>query len=365
MPRTAVTTALHTFKQTSRWLVGVAGLLLCFGCATQTHAPALKRFHYAQIKMGVQARLVVYAPDEATAERACTAAYQRVSALEDSMSDYRPRSELLQLCARAGSGPVKVSEELFYVLKKARELSEKTDGAFDVTVGPLVQLWRAARKTGKLPSAAALEQAKQLVGWRTLVLDERSGTVNLTKPGMRLDLGGIAKGYAGDQVLAVLKSFGITRALFEAGGDIVVGDPPPGKTGWPIDVENPIGSAGRLKLANCAISTSGDTVQFVEIGGTRYSHVVDPRTGLGLTSHYAATIIAPAGIDSDALSTAACVLGPDAAGPILKAYAARGWIRRVDRPASTTQAAGVAPSNPHIAVDALDRAGEGGLIHQR
>jgi FAD:protein FMN transferase len=329
IPRTAVTTTLHTFKQTSTWLVLLAGTLLSAGCTAQTHPPKLSRYHYAQIKMGVQARLVVYAPDEATAQRACTAAYQRVAALEDSMSDYRQTSELLQLCGQAGTGPVKVSQDLFYVLKKARELSEKSDGAFDVTVGPLVQLWRAARKTGQLPSDEAVERARQLVGWRKAVLDERASTVNLTEPGMRLDLGGIAKGYAGDEAVAVLRSHGITRALFEAGGDIVLGDPPPGEHGWAIDITEGTRSGRTIRLSNCAISTSGDVEQFVIYNGKRYSHVVDPRNGWALTNRVEATVIAQHGIDSDALSTALCVLGNERGAALADEYDAKAYVREV------------------------------------
>jgi len=301
--------------------------LLATGCGQEQ--PRLQRFQYAQIKMGVQARLVVYAPDEPTAQRACTAAYQRVAALEDSMSDYRRDSELLRLCDRAGQGPVHVSNELFFVLQKAQELAEKSDGAFDVTVGPLVQLWRKARKTGQLPSDPELSAARALVGWRLMTLDPAAKTVALAKPGMRLDLGGIAKGYAGDEAIRVLRKNGIHSALFEAGGDIVVSDPPPGAKGWGIEVENPAKGPPILHLANCAISTSGDTVQFVQIGPTHYSHVIDPRTGIALTNRYAATIIAARGIDADALSTAACVMGPSAGMQVVAEYAAQGSIREV------------------------------------
>jgi thiamine biosynthesis lipoprotein len=298
--------------------------VLCAGC---THHAALTRFHYAQVHMGVQVRLVVWAPDEPAAERACRAAYARVAELDQSMSDYRVDSELLRLCGQAGKGPVKVSDDLFYVLQKAQEVSRRSDGAFDVTVGPLVALWRKARKTGKLPDPAELANARELTGWRLIELDWSRKTVNLLNPGMRLDLGGIAKGYAGDEALKVLKTQGINAVLFEAGGDIVVGDAPRGKPGWVVQIKDEEGAARNIDVKNCAVSTSGDTEQFVVIEGRRYSHVVDPRTGLGLSSRIQSTVIARRGIDSDSLSTAVCVMGAEKGRELIRQYGARGYIR--------------------------------------
>ena len=278
--------------------------------------------------MGVRARLVVYAPNELAAARACAAAFARVAALEEVFSDYRPTSELMRLCDRAGGEPVVVSDELFKVLQRAAEVSQRSGGAFDVTVGPLVQLWRAARKSGQLPPRDELDRARQLVGWQRVLLDPAARTVRLTTPGMRLDLGGIAKGYAGDQALAVLREHGITRALFEAGGDIVAGDSPPGAAGWRVEVVDPgEGAMKSLMVANRGASTSGDTEQFVEIEGRRYSHVVDPRTGLGVMDRTMATVVARDGLTSDSLSTAVCVLGNERGEALAKTYAATPYIR--------------------------------------
>lgn len=269
----------------------------------------LQRFEYAQVHMGVRARLVLYAAEESTAIQAATAAYERVAALEQIMSDYRPDSELMQLCDQPAGKWVAVSAELFEVLSYAQKISRETDGAFDVTVGPEVALWRKARKSGALPRDEELAAARALVGWEKIELDSQRRTVRLKMPGMRLDLGGIAKGYAGDCAIAVLRGHGVRRALFEAGGDIVLGDAPPWRSGWSIDTLQPDGSMSRMQLSRCAISTSGDLEQFVVINGRRYSHVVDPRTGVGLTNKILATIIAPRGITTDSLSTVACVLG--------------------------------------------------------
>jgi len=270
--------------------------------------------------MGVRARIVVYAAEEHQARGACKAAFARIAELEQVMSDYRPTSELMRLCARAGGRAVRISTDLMQVLLKAQQLSKRSGGAFDVTVGPLVKLWRTARRAGRLPSKTEIDAARRLVGWRKLHLDAKRSTARLETPGMLLDLGGIAKGYACDQALKTLRSSGIRRALVEMGGDIVLGEPPPGKSGWLIEVPNPSKMPQRYVLANRAISTSGDLEQFVEIGGRRYSHVVDPRTGIGVTNRITATVIAADCTTSDCLSTAVAVLGEEKGRAVAGSY---------------------------------------------
>lgn len=286
------------------------------------NAPSLTRYQYTQLHMGVQVRIVVYAPSQAMAEKACAAAFHRFAQLDEIMSDYRATSELMRLCAKAGGPPVPVSEELFRVLEFAQEVSRRSEGAFDVTVGPMVALWRKARRSRQFPTQEELAQARALVGWQKVKLDAEKRTVQISTPGMRLDLGGIAKGYAGDEAQAVLKRHGITRALVEAGGDIVVSGPPPDKPGWEIQLMATPGdpSPRTLALSNVAISTSGDTEQYVEFGGKRYSHIVDPRTGLGLTDRVVVTVLAPNGITSDSLSTTISVLGAEKGKALAKTY---------------------------------------------
>lgn len=245
------------------------------------------------------------------AEKAARLAFERIAFLEDVMSDYRPTSEVMQLCSKAGGRHVPVSKELLFVLKESTELARRSDGAFDVTIGPLIKLWRESRKSGMLPSKDEIFKAKRLVGWRKIIIDEKAGTVKLAIQGMRIDLGGIAKGYACDEAIKILKQQGIKRALVEMGGDIVIGDPPPKKEGWTIEIANADMENRTMLLSNCAISSSGDAEQFVEIGGVRYSHIVDPRTGVGLTNRIAVTVIAPSGIIADGLATAISVLGEE------------------------------------------------------
>lgn len=282
----------------------------------------LTRFTFTQYHMGIDARIVVYSPDEASAEKACAAAFARIAVLDSIMSDYRKDSELMKLCDGAGGPAVKVSPDLFLVLKHSVEMSRNSGGAFDISVGPLVQLWRAARRSKKLPDPGELRQARDLVGWQRIRLNLRTRTVALTAKGMKLDLGGIAKGFAADEAQKVLRRHGITRALVEMGGDLVMSGPPPGTDGWTIRVPNAGDDQGPadLKFANCAVSTSGDTEQFVEIGGVRYSHVVDPRTGQALTNRVQVTVKAPHGLVSDPLSTALTLVSPKVRAEMMKAY---------------------------------------------
>ena len=273
------------------WLPIVCALL-----AAGPASAADERFEYTQIKMGAPLKLVFYAPDREAANRAAEAAYGHVDELNRIFSDYDPESELSHLSQAAPTPrPVKLSQPLWQVLERSQQLAAQSEGAFDVTVGPYVRLWRRARRTHELPAADRLEQARLAVGYRHLKLDADAHTALLERPRMVLDLGGIAMGYTVDDVLGVLARHGVRRALVDASGDIGLGDPPPGKAGWTIGIAPlaPDAPPSRyVELARRAISTSGDAFQHVDIGGKRYSHIVDPRTGLGLTDSSSVTVIA-------------------------------------------------------------------------
>jgi thiamine biosynthesis lipoprotein len=295
-----------------------AWLFLALAFAASIDAAEPSRFEFEEPHMGTRFRIVLYAADKALAERAAKAAFARVADLNAIMSDYLPSSELTQLgnqFEKEVGPPVPVSPDLFRVLDRSLEISRLSDGAFDVTVRPLVVLWRQARRTQKLPEPDELKAARALVGYQKIELDAKNKTVRLQTPGMRLDLGGIAKGDAADEMLKTLTAHGVKRALVAAGGDIAVGDPPPGAEGWKIDIAPLPGAKEKrvLLLKNAAVSTSGDAEQFVVIDGVRYSHIVDPRTGLGLTGRRSVTVIAPRGIDADSLTKMASILPPDKA----------------------------------------------------
>jgi thiamine biosynthesis lipoprotein len=275
-------------------------------------ARTLARFEYSQPHMGTLVRIVLYAPDAPTADAAAQAAFSRITVLDETLSDYRDSSELIQVSRQSGGGPIEVSDDLFRVLRVAQRVARESDGAFDVTVGPLSVLWRHARRVRELPDAASVAEARARVGRDKLQLDEQRHTVRLTTPAMQLDLGGIAKGFAADEAAAVLTRRGIGAALVAAGGDIVATGPPPGQRGWRVAVASIEGAdrpAGYLNLRDAAVSTSGDAEQFVVLGGVRYSHVFDPRTGAALTGRRSTTVVARDGMTADALDTAVSVMG--------------------------------------------------------
>jgi FAD:protein FMN transferase len=301
-------------------LVGLLLMRVAPAAAQERSDPAedsqsLSRFEFLQIRMAIPVRITLYAPDEATANLASDRAYGRFKQLDRCLSDYDPDSELSVLCREAvPSRPRPVSEDLFRVLSAAEQFSRLSEGAFDVTVGPLTQLWRKARRRRQLPLGDHLRTALEKVGWQHVRLEPHKQSVDLAVAGMKLDLGGIAKGYAADEALRAMADLGVTSALIDAGGDVVAGDPPPAQSSWQIGIaplEDPRGRPDRsLKLANAAVATSGDASQHVEIDGVRYSHIVDPQTGMGLTTLSSVTVIAPDGMTADALASALSVLGP-------------------------------------------------------
>ena len=273
--------------------------------------------------MGVEFEVVLYAHDRATADKALEAAFARIGQLDRIMSDYDADSELSRLSATAPTQePVPLSADLWAVLKHAQSASERSDGAFDVTAGPLTKLWRRARRQKELPTDEQIARAQAATGYQQLELDAEHRTARLLKPEMRLDLGGIAKGYAADEALATIDKLGIKRALVRASGDIAVSGPPPGEKGWKIGIAPLDAEAAPTQfvwLANQAISTSGDARQHLAIGGKRYSHIIDPRTGWGIEGRRSVTVIARRGIESDALATAVSVLEPKSGIQLIEA----------------------------------------------
>lgn len=260
--------------------------------------------------MGTEARIVLFAADSTAAEQAARSAFGRIAQLEQTLSDYRVDSEVSRLCEQAGGDPVPVSAALFALLHRSIDLSRETDGAFDVTAGALTQLWRKARGAGAFPESTAINDARRLGGWRHVVLDSVARTVRLTVAGTRLDFGGIAKGFAADEALAVLRANGVERALVAVGGDIVAGRAPPGEPGWPVTLAHADSVHRRVMLQDNAISTSGDSEQFLEWNGLRSSHVLDPRTGSPLTHRLSVTVSTRRAVDADAFATAVSVLAP-------------------------------------------------------
>jgi len=260
-------------------------------------------------------KITVHAADRGVAERAVAAALAEVERLEKVLSDYDPGSELARLTAAAPTPEaVAVSDDLWRVLAAAEDFRRRSNGAFDISVGPLTNLWRQSRRSGMLPRADKLAAARAVVGDGAIDLVPASRGVRLPRAGSRLDPGGIGMGYAADRALEILAAHGIGSAMIDASGDILVSGPPPGRKGWRIQVAplEPGGAGETITIAHAAVTTSGDAYQAVEIDGVRYSHIVDPRTGLGVVGPAAVTVIAPDATAADALATAASVLGPAA-----------------------------------------------------
>ncbi|MCA9218301.1 MAG: FAD:protein FMN transferase [Planctomycetales bacterium] len=261
--------------------------------------------------MGTKFEIIAYCDDAEKCSRAMDEAFKVVADLDAKLSNYKADSELNRFCAGAPhSQPVPISDDLLDVLRRSQEISEKTNGAFDVTIGQLSKLWRRAQRRKQLPSADRIADALASVGYKTIKLDPERHTASLTVANAQIDLGGIAKGYAINKALGELKKLGIERALVNGGGDVAVGVAPPGRDAWQVQVYD--GSNDRiviLSLANQAVATSGNLYQFVEVDGKTYSHLVDPKTGIGLTTFVSSSVIAPDATSADAWASAIALVG--------------------------------------------------------
>jgi len=273
----------------------------------------LHRYEAVEPHMGTLVRITLYTPGEQAAKDAFRTGFDRIRDLDRILSDYRPDSELNHITRNAVGRAVRVSEDLFTVLAASQDLAAATSGAFDITQGPVVRLWREARKTRQVPEPAALEDAARRGGYRKLHLDAVKRTVMVDTAGMALDVGGIAKGYAASEALKVLGGLGVRSALVAVSGDLAFSEAPPGQRGWRIGVDagdTPVVSVPRmLELTHAAVSTSGGSEQHVDVDGRRYSHIIDPSSRMGLVDDITVTVIARHGLDADALDTAISVLG--------------------------------------------------------
>jgi thiamine biosynthesis lipoprotein len=288
-------------------------LLLCSCEAEEERLYTFKEPH-----MGTEFTLRIYAKQGSVKDLTLLSrrVFDRVAELNQIFSDYLPESEVNDLARAPVGEAIPVSDDLFRIFDLAKQLSEETKGAFDVTAGPLVRLWRMSRKNQKLPTPEQIARAKARTGSDLLDLDPVARTVTKRSGGMLFDLGGIAKGYAADEALSLLKEAGYSRSLVAASGDIVVGDAPPGKAGWRIGIETldvgaPLENLDTVTLVNQAISTSADTRRYFEHEGARYSHIVSTETGLGLTHRIGASVIAPDATTSDSYATAVTILGAE------------------------------------------------------
>lgn len=266
----------------------------------------------SQPLLGTFVTITAFGPDRETLQRAVSDAFEEFRRSDALLSVHRQDSELARLNAAAGRGPVAVSPELAEALKKAQEISLRTGGAFDVTIGPLAQLWGFIWKEHRLPTTEELARVLPLTGHTNLVLFA-DGRVELRKAGMMLDFGGIGKGMAVDRAIEVLERAGVSGAMVKAGGDLRVTGLPPGQESWEVQIEDPAkqGRRAAIELRTGALSTSGSYENFFEVEGQRYSHILDPKSGLPIQGIASCTVLARTCAESDALATAFFVIGTE------------------------------------------------------
>jgi thiamine biosynthesis lipoprotein len=273
----------------------------------------MHRHEASRMSMGCAYAIVAYGVDRVALQRAVEAAFDEVDRIDRLMSHYRPESPLSQVNREAGDGPVPADPELLGLVAEALRYSRESGGAFDVTVGPLMKAWGFFRGGGRVPGEAELEQARRRVGWQHVVLDEGAGTIRFSRPGLELDLGGIAKGYAVDRAVEALMRAGVRAALVSAGGSTLFGlGTPPGQAGWDVEVEDPVHAdrvAFRVVLKDRALSVSGGANKSFERDGVTYSHLMDPRGGRPVQGVLGAAVLAPSGTAGDALDNVFPVLG--------------------------------------------------------
>jgi thiamine biosynthesis lipoprotein len=268
-------------------------------------APSVLRLEESLDSMGTTYSVVVYGEDRYKMQSAVELAFEEVRRLDQMLSNYRPDSELTQLNQRAGKEPVKVSKELFDLLAACVHYSEASEGAFDITVGPLMKVWGFYKGSGRFPHRAEIRGAMANVGYRNLVLDSKQQTVQYRRPGVEIDPGGIGKGYAVDRMVTILRENGIRSGLITAGSSSIygIGAPPTETKGWRVVIKhpkNPAQSVQEVFLKDMSMSTSGNYEKFFRVGGKIYSHIMDPRTGYPAPGMLSTSVVSSKTLDSEA-----------------------------------------------------------------
>ena len=262
------------------------------------------RLESSVVAMGSAYSVAVYGEDRTRMEEAVDAAFAEVHRLDEMLSNYNPESEVSEVNHTAAERPVAVTPELFDLLSACVKYSRESDGAFDITVGPLMKVWGFYKGTGRLPHRAEVRAALDRVGYRNIVLDGANRTVQFGRSGVELDPGGIGKGYAVDRMIEVLKQYGIRTALVSASGSSIYGlGAPPGEKGWKVQIRDPKDqskSVAEVYLKDASMSTSGNYEKFFRAEGKIYSHIMDPRTGWPAQGVLSVSVVAPRTLDSEA-----------------------------------------------------------------
>jgi thiamine biosynthesis lipoprotein len=325
-----------------------AGVLAIWLLATAGPGP-VRHHEAARLSMGCVYAIDAYGPDGAALPRAVEQAFDEVDRIDRLMSNYKADSALARVNREAALHPVAVNSELFAFIAEAMRYSRESGGAFDITVGPLMKTWGFFGGDGRMPADGQLASARRHVGARHVILDRAAGTIAFDAPGVELDLGGIAKGYAVDRAARVLRQNGVEAALVSAGGSTTVAlGTPPDRDGWPVTVQDPVDArrtAFTTLLRDRAISVAGSSEKFFEEGGVKYSHIMDPRTGKPAQGVLSVVVLTGSGTAGDALDDALFVLGPSDSRRCLRRFPeteafffmpddARGWRLVRVRPGS-------------------------------
>ncbi len=295
----------------------ISGILLTALILTNTFAqapPPLIRYEDSRVSMACTYSIVAYGTDAQKLKQAVTEAFDEVDRIDRLMSHYKPDSPLSQINREAAQHSVKVEKELFWFLKECMAFSYISDGAFDITVGPLMKTWGFFRGEGRMPSTKDLSEVKKLVGYQHLIFDDNAQTIQFDREGIELDLGGIAKGYAVARVRGILMAHDIRRALISAGDSTIYAlGSPPESDAWEVQVQDPLDTrkvAITVRLKNETLSVAGSSEKFFELNGKRYSHIMDPRTGKPVMNILSVAVITGwNGQDADALDNVFYVLG--------------------------------------------------------
>jgi thiamine biosynthesis lipoprotein len=292
---------------------------------TRASSDPVRHVEASRMSMACLYTIDAYAAvDEQALRKTLETALDEVDRIDRVMSDYKRESPLSRLNREAGQHAVSVDAELFAFIKRSLQYSEESEGAFDITVGPLMKAWGFFRGEGHLPTEMELSAARRRVGAQHVILNENDRTIRFDVEGVQLDLGGIAKGYAVDRVVEILRSQHVEAALVSAGGSTIYGlGVPRARDGWSIAIQDPTDArrvARQVTLRNRSLSVAGSSEKSFEANGIRYSHIMDPRAGRPVHGMLSVAVLTDTGTEGDALDDAIFVLGVSSSGKLLKRY---------------------------------------------
>ena len=295
---------------------GILYLLLL--TAVSKHSVAQHRVEASVQKMGTTFRIVSFVEDSISWNAVIERCWEKLDEVDRTFSNYRADSEASKIVQRFDSDYwIPISQSMWEVVQFSLNLSEASSGAFDITIGPLSKLWRRAFRRDQFPNTTSINEAVKLVDYRQIEINHHAPQLQIRQEGMQLDFGGIAKGFAVDEVFKILRDGGYSVSLVDGGGDIYAGDPPPEQKGWSVRVSNP---DSVIIIANKAIATSGDTFQHLEWEGKRYSHIIHPRTGLGIETPNVLTVLSDRCMEADALASVALITTQGQLAEILERF---------------------------------------------